>query len=573
MWSYSRTHPKTALRSGFGAQGSGQLPRAQNPQPRTDWSIGAGAWILTTSLIVVIIGFSNGWLVQPAEGATKARPADPLLAGQQALDEAAFPGLANTISLDLRGMDVMEVLKFLATKGSFNIVSGAEVEGRVTLTLTDVTVRDALDIVLVSNGLAIERRGTILYVMSGRAYEELYGHRYGDPRQSLVLQLKYADPAQVSALLSSMKSAVGRIIVDETTATVAMLDTPGVLAQMQTLIAKVDLPTVQRQLPLETRVIPLQFADAEKVKPEIDAALTPDVGQLRLDKRSNALIVSDVPARLPQIEQLIKAFDAKGRQVYIESTIVSVTLSDKFDTGIAWNWVSESRNIPDITITNSLPIASDATNALKLVVGTIAANDVTATLNLLQSFGETKVLSSPHIAVMNNQDARILVGRREAYVTSTTTQAQATATTAETIQFIDVGVKLYVTPTINESDYIQLKIRPEVSSVASTLTTSTGNKIPIVETTEAETQVMVKNGTTVIIGGLMKDTLTKSRQSIPILGELPVLGALFRNASDRIEKTELVILMTPRIISGEELVTPVASTAQVDWPASASTAQ
>ncbi len=489
-----------------------------------------------------------------------------LLTGQQALDETVFPGLANKVSLDLRGMDVVEVLKFLAGKGNFNIVAGADVQGRATLTLTDVTVRDALDIILVSNSLAIERRGTILYVMSGQTYEQLYGHRYGDPRQSLVLQLKYADPAQVSTLLGNMKSSVGRIIVDETTATVAMLDTPGVLAQMQALIANVDLPTVQRQLPLETRVIPLLFADAEKVKPEIDAALTPNVGQLRLDKRSNALIVSDVPARLPQIEQLIKAFDARNRQVYIESTIVSVTLNDNFDTGIAWNWVSESKNFPDVTITNSLPIASDATNALKLVVGTVAENDVTATLNLLKTFGDTKVLSSPHIAVMNNQDARILVGRREAYVTSTTTQAQSTATTAETIQFIDVGVKLYVTPTINEGEYIQLKIRPEVSSVASTLKTSTGNTIPIVETTEAETRVMVKNGTTVIIGGLMKDTITKSRQSIPVLSDIPIFGALFRNASDRIQKTELVILMTPRIISGEEFVTPIASTARVDWP-------
>lgn len=506
---------------------------------------------------------SAAWTAPPAQATSTT--------GQQALDEALFPGLKDQISLDLRGMDVIEVLKFLAEKGGFNIVASADVQGRATLTLRDVMVRDALDIVLVSNGLAIERRGTILYVMPGQAYEAMYGHRYGDPRESLIVQLKYADPGQVSTLLGSMKSAVGRIIVDETTATVAMLDTPGVLAQMQSMINTVDLPTIKRQLPLETKIIPLQFAEAEQVKPEIDQALTPDVGQLRLDKRSNALILTDVPARMPQIEQLIKAFDGRSRQVYIESTIVSVTLDDNFDTGISWNWVSESLDFPDITITNSLPIDSDATNAIQMVVGTVAENDVTATLKLLKTFGDTKVLSSPHIAVMNGQDARILVGRREAYVTATTTQAQSTATTAETIQFIDVGVKLFVTPTITESEFVQLKIRPEVSSVATTLKTSTGNTIPIVETTEAETRVMVKSGTTIIIGGLMKDTIEISRREIPVLADIPLVGLLFKNKADHIQKTELVILMTPRIISGEEFVAPVAASASVDWPGTART--
>ncbi|PIQ83511.1 MAG: hypothetical protein COV75_07185 [Candidatus Omnitrophica bacterium CG11_big_fil_rev_8_21_14_0_20_63_9] len=490
---------------------------------------------------------------------------EPLqLPGDVALDPAAFPGLGTRISLDLRGMDIVEVLKFLAGKGGFNIVTGADVQGRATLTLTDVAVRDALDIVLVSNGLAVERRGTILYVMSGEQYEQLYGHRYGDPRRSLVLQLKYANPGQVGALLGNLKSEVGRIVVDEPTATLAMLDTPGILSQMQSLINTVDIPTVQRQVPTETRIVSLRFASAELVKPEIESILTPELGQARLDKRSNALIVTDVPARMPQIVGLIQAFDARHRQVYIESTILSVTLRDEFDAGIEWNWVSESLKFPDVTVTNSLPISSDATNAIKMVVGTIGENDVTATVKALQTFGDTKVLSSPHISVMNGEDAKILVGRREAYVTSTVTQAQSTAATAETIQFIDVGVKLYVTPAITDSDFLTLKIRPEVSSVASTLSTSTGNKIPIVETSEAETRVMVKDGATIIIGGLMKDEITFSRQAVPVLGNIPLVGALFRNRSDRYKKTELVILMTPHLIAGDEIVAPATSTARVD---------
>ena len=175
-----------------------------------------------------------------------ARSEPSNVTGQLALDERVFPGLAQPISLDLRGMDVIEVLKFLAAQGKLNIVTSPEVQGRVTLVLTDVTVKDALDIVLVSNSLAVERRSTILYVMSGQLYEQLYGLRYSDPRQSLTLTLRYANANQVGALLGNIKSPVGRIVIDEPTATLAILDIPTVLAQMQSLIASVDIPSIEQ---------------------------------------------------------------------------------------------------------------------------------------------------------------------------------------------------------------------------------------------------------------------------------------------------------------------------------------
>ena len=98
-------------------------------------------------------------------------------------------------------------------------------------------------------------------------------------------------------------------------------------------------------------------------------------------------------------------------------------------------------------------------------------------------------------------------------------------------------------------------------------TTSKGNIIPIVETAEAETRVVVKDGTTVIIGGLMKDTVTLAKSKVPLLGDLPVLGVLFSNRSDQIKKEELVILLTPHVVTGEEFFGPASATASVDWPA------
>ena len=121
----------------------------------------------------------------------------------------------------------------------------------------------------------------------------------------------------------------------------------------------------------------------------------------------------------------------------------------------------------------------------------------------------------------------------------------------ESVNFIDVGVKLYVTPPIHDDDYITMKIKPEVSSVTRFVTTGNNNTIPVVETSQAETTVMVKNGVTIVIGGLIKDEKIDSVNKIPILGDLPILGAAFRNKNQLLRKTELVIFLTPQIISGD----------------------
>jgi len=525
---------------------------------------GTHRWSVVTGLIMGI-----AWCMPQG----LAKDAVPILTGQLALDETVFPGLKHTISLDLRGMDVLEVLKFLAGQGQLNVVTSPEVQGRVTLVLTDVAVRDALDIVLVSNGLAVERRGKILYVMSGQLYEQLYGQRYNDPRQSLTIQLKYANASQVGQLLSNLKSPVGRIVIDEPTATLAILDVSSALVQMQALITSVDIATIERQLPTETKIFILQYAKAEEVQPNIESALTPAVGKLRIDKRSNSLIVTDLPARFPDIVQLIQAYDTRHREVFLEATVMQVTLKDNFDTGINWEWLSESKNLSKLHVVNALPIASDASNALQLIVGSSPGDDITATIKALQDFGDTEILSTPHITVMNNEEARILVGRREAYVTSTTTQAQSTATTAEQVQFVDVGVKLYVTPTISENGFVSMKIRPEVSSKVDTITTPSKNQIPIIETSEAETRVMVKDGKTIVIGGLMKEETVLNKQKVPLLGDLPLVKVFFSNRSDRIKKTELVILITPHIITGEEDFAPSSSVTANMRPSSGRTAK
>jgi type II secretory pathway component GspD/PulD (secretin) len=152
--------------------------------------------------------------------------------------------------------------------------------------------------------------------------------------------------------------------------------------------------------------------------------------------------------------------------------------------------------------------------------------------------------------VVNKEEAKILVGTRQAYVTSTQSQGQSTTLTAESAQFIDVGLKLAVVPAIGADGFITMKIKPEVSSVQSTLTTTAGTVVPIVATSQSETVVKVKDGNTLIIAGMLKDENTNNQTGLPKLGRMPFLGHLFSTKLKEKKRTELVIFITPTIITG-----------------------
>ena len=138
-----------------------------------------------------------------------------------------------------------------------------------------------------------------------------------------------------------------------------------------------------------------------------------------------------------------------------------------------------------------------------------------------------------------------------AETTTTTTDAATTQSTEFT--FVDVGVKLNVIPTINADNYLSIVIKPEVSSITSFFPDSaSANRVPVVETANAESTVLVKDGTTIIIAGMIKDTKTRSDNKVPLLGSVPVIGKLFNNISDEIQRTETIVFLTPRIISGDE---------------------
>jgi type II secretory pathway component GspD/PulD (secretin) len=191
----------------------------------------------------------------------------------------------------------------------------------------------------------------------------------------------------------------------------------------------------------------------------------------------------------------------------------------------------------------------------QLHFGVIGKHDVDFILKYLKTLGSTKVLSNPKLAVVNNQEAKIHVGEKQAYITTTTTQTDSGTTVSEAVTFVDVGIQLFVTPTINDDGFVTVKIKPEISSILSFLETSSNNKIPIIDTSTAETIVMVKDGSSIMIGGLSKEDKRVDEEAVPFLGKLPVVGGLFTSKSNKAGRAELVILLTPHIIEGDELVT------------------
>lgn len=455
----------------------------------------------------------------------------------------------NKITIDAKNMDILDILNIFTQRAGMNIVVGKYVAGKVTLFLKDVDIWDAFELILSSNELAYEIKGKIINVMTQRDYELLYGERYKDKKQPKIIKLNYAKAADVANSLSQMKSEAGRVVANEGANTIALIDIPMKVAIMEDFINSVDLA-------LETRIYVLNYAQADKVAAKIQEELTKGIGSIRIDERTNKIAVTDRVDRLELFDKIVNAFDEKTQQVLIDAQVVQVTPTNLFEMGVDWNYWIEKY----FQVKAALPLAASGNS---FFIGTPSTNPTEkgqykGIIDILKTVGDTKVLSSPRIMALNNQEAKIHVGTREAYITSSTSQSTSgPSVTSQSVNFVDTGIKLYVTPTINREGFVTMKIKPEISDATKETLISQDQEtdVPIVTSSEAETTVMVKDGVSIIIGGLSKDEKRKTVKKIPLLGDLPIIGAAFRSTSDNNRKTELVIILTPHIISGEESIT------------------
>ena len=520
------------------------------------------------ALLLVVVTFSASG--QPAVGADASRSISS--PGQRSLSDYGIEGLETRVNLQaLDSWDVAQLIEFLAHRGGLrNIVIGRGVAGLTTrLKFDDVSVGEALEVVLSVNNLAYVVRGGIITILSDADYQQQFGTSFYDQKEVRMLQLKYADPTRIQELLEPIKSAIGTVVADQATGAMVMIDTPGKIREMEAIALASDIPTLQRQFPTETKIFALQHAELADIQNSIAPVLTPEIGQMRQDQRTRTLIITDLPHKMREIEQLVTAFDRRSRQVFIEAKIVQVALRNEFRMGVNWNYLFQGINprfavdasvVPQLIATSAGADAgqpgrtqSFATGGAGVSYSTIIGGQaLDAVVQALEGIGETKILSNPHIAVIDGEKAEIRVVTREPY-SEAKLESGTTNVVGESFQFIDVGVSLDVTPRINDMDMIAMTIRPEISSVIDRYPSAVGGSggVPIVRTSYADTSVSIKNGETIIIAGMIENEQRDDEARVPVLGRLPLLGLLFKQKNTESNNRELIVFLTPRIVSGE----------------------
>lgn len=286
-----------------------------------------------------------------------------------------------------------------------------------------------------------------------------------------------------------------------------------------------------------TEIFGLRYTNAAQLA-QVLGAQVPGV-TVNAESHSNSLIASGPISQVREMGWLVDSVDRFRAQVSIRAEMVEVTLSDEDTRGVDLTALLGGNDADgDLSTT-----FSDGTEPIALNVTTIQGDvNVSAVMKMIREEREARLLSSPEITTLDNQPARVHVGERVPYQRATI-ETQTGATLAE-VEFIDVGVKLDVVPTISGDGLLYLQIHSEVSEV---LDQSVQN-VPRIGTREADTRVLVRHGDTVVIGGLMKDNVVNVTKKVPILGDIPLLGLLFRRDSKRTEKTEFLVFIRPLIL-------------------------
>ncbi|MFA6384545.1 MAG: secretin N-terminal domain-containing protein [Candidatus Omnitrophota bacterium] len=399
--------------------------------------------------------------------------------------------------LEFREVDIKDILRQLSKQYDLNIVFSESVKGLVTVQLANVTIEQALDSVVTINGFAYTKKGNVYKVTS-------------------------QDEA----------SREGK----------------------------------------QTKLFRLNNADAVKLKETLTKMLSPE-GVIEADVRSNAIMVTDTISAINRIEAMIPSLDELTAQVLIEAKLIETSLTDTEKLGIDWTttitasgaarpitfpfdagqktgstfFQSKNPTATDLASNYGFPYAS----ASNFTLGTLDFTSFQAVLNFLRTRTKTKLVASPRIVTVNNQKAKINVGQ----VIPIATYERNDSTGSWEItgwEQQNVGVNLEVVPQISPDGHIKLQLKPEVSNIIDYIGEGQ-NQRPITSSRTAETEVIVKDGETVVIGGLVKEKESSTVKKIPFLGDLPFIGKLFSNKdigseTEPKEKTDLLIFVTATIL-------------------------
>jgi len=291
-------------------------------------------------------------------------------------------------------------------------------------------------------------------------------------------------------------------------------------------------------LPLVTKIVPLKFANAKELSMSLDETLT-GRGRLEVDERTNSLLITDIETEADKIAAMAGELDSRTPQVEIVSKLVDLDAKVSRELGITWDQQNLHSKDNDFSVSGGvLAPLGEAVGTIKLGVVQSFGN-LEAMLQALETENKADIISNPRISTVNNREARILVGQKIQLIVMDEAGNPIT-------QLITVGIQLKVTPHVNSDRTITLDMHPEVSDLAAEATVQGG---VVINTSEADTRVLVDDGETAVIGGLISTRDTELNRGVPVLSNIPVLGNLFKSSSTVTRKRELLIFVTPKIMS------------------------
>lgn len=436
-----------------------------------------------------------------------ASPQDPQ--DQPELREPAPVGRtdAGLLQLHVRDVDLAIVLRLLGQEEQVNIVTGQGVGGTVTADLYGVTFEEALAAILRAQGLAYERHGKFVYVVTPEEQSRIAAARRR--MASRVFTLKFIPAAEAVTLIQPVLSADGKVA--------------------QTSPAEVGVPSGTTGTGGDSLAV------------------------------ADTLVVVDYVENLRQVAAVLEEIDRRPKQVLIEATILRAALRETNELGIDFNTLggvdfrslsSVSPGVTDVD-TGLLPAQDfDSANTTfrtdfnsqvssgGLSFGLIT-NQVALFIRALEQLTDVTVMANPKILALNKQRGEVIVGRRDGYLTTTVTETAA----VQTVEFLETGTQLIFRPFILDERWIRMELHPEDSNGG-----LTAADLPFEETTEATTNIMVQDGQTIVIGGLFRERTTAGRDQVPFLGSIPGLGVLFQRTDDDSAREEVIILLTVHVM-------------------------
>jgi type IV pilus assembly protein PilQ len=394
------------------------------------------------------------------------------------------------------------IRKALAMLGSMcqrNIVPSPSVDGSLAFRrLTNVTFEEAMDAILGDN-FKYEQHGNLIKVYTKEEYKKLME----DPErlEYKIFTLYYISAAEAKKMIMPVLSANGNI---ETTSAAAT-----------------DFPTGE--------------------------SISSASGAGDATAMNDTIIVYDYPENIEAVAKVLSEVDVRPKQVLIEATILSATLTEDTQFGIDWqnmfgvvgSGIGATSTVGRMDFANSLN-TNQVTKTGGLSIG--IHDNLTAFIRAVEEVSDVTILANPKILAVNKQLGQVYIGKKLGYL-SQQTVSQDTQLTAQ-VDFLDTGTKLSFRPYIGNDGYIRMDIHPKDSSGD-----LKSNDIPDETSAELLTNIIVKDGETIVIGGLFRDTIKANRTQVPILGDLPFIGALFRGTADQIKREEVIITLTPHIIA------------------------